>query len=114
MRIRSIRARLTFWYTSLLALSLLLLGGAGYALLAYNLSQDVDTALSGVGRVLAEQATRGSATFFPPDVDEVFRRFFGFSPWGPFFEMIEPPGRSGPSPSPRHGKLPLGPNAREN
>lgn len=114
MRIRSIRARLTFWYTSLLALSLLLLGGAGYALLAYNLSQDVDTALSGVGRVLAEQAHRGSPTFFSPDVDEIFRRFFGFSPWDRYFEMIEPPGRSGPSLSPRHGKLPLSPKAREN
>src|SRR4030042_3002181 len=114
MRIRSIRARLTFWYTSLLALSLLLLGGWGYALLAYTLSQAVDTALSGVGRVLADQAHRGGATVFPPDVSEVFRRFFGFSPWDRFFEMIEPPGRSGPSLSPRHGKLPLSPKAREN
>ncbi len=57
MRIRSIRTRLTFWYTSLLALTFLLLGGAAYGLLAYNLSHDVDTALSGVARLMAEACT---------------------------------------------------------
>jgi heavy metal sensor kinase len=112
MRIRSIRTHLTFWYTSLLALTFLLLGGAAYGLLAYNLSHDVDTALSGVARLLAEQARRGGASFLPPEVDEAFRRFFGFSPWDRYFEMIEPPGRSGPAPRP--GKLPLSPKAREN
>ena len=112
MRIRSIRTRLTFWYTSLLAMTFLLLGGAAYGLLAYNLSHDVDTALSGVARLMAEQARRGGASFLPPEVDEAFRRFFGFSPWDRYFEMIEPPGRSGPAPRP--GKLPLSPKAREN
>ena len=112
MRIRSIRTRLTFWYTSLLAMTFLLLGGAAYGLLAYNLSHDVDTALSGVARLMAEQARRGGAAFLPPEVDEAFRRFFGFSPWDRYFEMIEPPGRSGPPPRP--GKLPLSPKAREN
>lgn len=112
MRIRSIRTRLTFWYTSLLALTFLLLGGAAYGLLAYNLSHDVDTALSGVARLMAEQARRSGAAFLPPEVDEAFRRFFGFSPWDRYFEMIEPPDRSGPAPRP--GKLPLSPKAREN
>src|SRR4030042_2159622 len=112
MRIRSIRTRLTFWYTSLLALTFLLLGGAAYGLLAYNLSHDVDTALSGVARLLAEQARRSGAAFLPPEVDAAFRRFFGFSPWDRYFDMIEPPDRSGPAPRP--GKLPLSPKAREN
>ena len=46
----------------------------------------------------------------PPEIDEAFRRFFGFSPWQRYFGMIEPPGRfSGPS----KGHLPLSPKARE-
>ncbi len=114
MRIRSIRARLTLWYTSLLALTFLLLGGAAYGLLTYNLFHDVDTALSGVGRALAEQARSGGPAFLPPDVDEIFRRFFGFSPLDRYFDMIEPPGRSGLSLPPRAGKLPLSPEAMKN
>ena len=114
MQIRSIRARLTFWYSSLLTLTFLLLGGAGYGLLSYNLAQDMDTALSGVSKVLADQARRGGAASFPPDIDEAFRRFFGFSPWQRYFDMIVPPGRQELRPPPHAGKLPLSPKAREN
>ena len=66
MQIRSIRTRLTFWYTSLLTLTLLLLGGAAYGLLSYNLSHDVDTALSGVARALAEQTRRSGPRLAAP------------------------------------------------
>ena len=55
MRIRSIGARLTIWYTSLLTLTFLLLGGIAFGLLAYSLSRDMDTALNGVAEVLAER-----------------------------------------------------------
>jgi len=114
MRIRSIRARLTLWYTSLLALTFLLLGGAAYGLLTYNLFHYIDAALSGVGGALAEQTLRGGPASLPPDVDEIFRRFFGFSPLDRYFDMIEPPGRSGLSLPPRTGKLPLSPKALKN
>ncbi len=109
MKARSIRTRLTLWYTSLLALTLLLLGGAAYALLSYNVSHDVDTALSGVARALAEQTRRSGPGLPPPEVDEAFRRFFGFSPWDRYFGMVEPPPFSGPS----KGRLPVNPQARE-
>ncbi len=111
MRIRSLRARLTLWYTSLVALTFLLLGGAAYALLSYNLSHDVDTSLTGVARLIAEQARRGDTVFPPPEIDDAFRRFFGFSPWERFFDVI-PPGR--PAPPSGRGKLPLSPKARQN
>ena len=114
MRIRSIRARLTLWYSSLLTLTFLILGGVGYGLLSYNLSHDMDTALSGVAKVLADQARRSGAASFPPDIDEAFRQFFGFSPWQRYFDMIIPPyGQDLRTPS-RSGKLPLSPKAREN
>ena len=59
MRIRSIGARLTVWYTSLLTLTFLLLGGIAYGLLAYSLSRDMDSALNGVAEVMAQKSPNG-------------------------------------------------------
>ena len=108
MQIRSIGTRLTIWYTSLFTLTFLLLASTAYALLSYSLSQEVNVALNGVAKVLAERAQVGSATFFPSDVDKLFRRFFGFSPLDRYFEMRDPRGQRDPQqPRPHAGKLPL-------
>jgi len=105
---RTIRARLTLWYTSLLTLSFLALGGTGYGLLSYTLSKESDAALRGVARTLAERDVGGAGTFIPGEIDEVFRRFFGFSPLDHYFERLP----SGPSS--RGGKLPLSEQALKN
>jgi heavy metal sensor kinase len=115
MVFRSIRARLTLWYMSLLTVTLVVLGGAGYGVLSYSLSNQVDQALNGVARVLAEQTGPEQNPHLPPDVDEVFRRFFGFSPWDRYFRMLDPLGRR----DPRHGttrseRLPVSPGVLEN
>lgn len=115
MRIRSIRARLTLWYTSLLTVTFLLLGATAYGLLVYSLSRDLDTALKGVAQTLAKQAPRGLSPFFPSHIDEVFRRFLGLSPFDRYFEMLDPSGHRDPRlPPPRSGKLPLSPTAQKN
>ncbi len=115
MRIRSIRTRLTLWYTSVLTVTFLLLGGTAYGLLVYSLSREVDAALKGVAQALAQEGPRGRTTFFPSDVDQVFRRFFGFSPLDPYFEMLDPIGRRDPRwPHTASTKLPLSPLARKN
>ncbi len=115
MRIRSIRARLTLWYTSLLTVTFLLLGGTAYGLLAYSLSRDLDTALKGVAQAVAKQAPRGISPFFASRIDEVFRRFFGRSPFDRYFEMRDPSGEHDPRlPRSSSGKLPLSPKARKN
>jgi two-component system OmpR family sensor kinase len=112
MRIRSIGTRLTFWYSSLLTLSFLFLAGAAYGLLAFTLSQDVDAALSGVGKVMAERAGADRATFFASDIDELFSHFFGFSPPNRYFKMLDPRGQPDPrQPRARSGNLPLSPQA---
>ena len=115
MPLRTIRARLTFWYTGLLSLSFLLLGGTGYGLLSYTLSQEADAALRGVAQTLAERVGGGAESFIPGEIDEVFRRFFGFSPLERYFEHLPPLDRipSGPSSS-RRGQLPLGEQALKN
>ena len=114
MPIRSIRARLTLWYTTLLAFTFLLLGGVAYGLLVHNLSHDLDTALSGVAQALAERTHGGASPFFPPDVEEAFRRFFGFSPFDPYFGMLDPRGQEDPRLSQQFKKLPLSRQALKN
>jgi heavy metal sensor kinase len=111
MRLRSIRARLTLWYTSLLTVTVLFLGGTAYALLDYSLIRDLDRALQGVALAVAEQPSRSSPPI-PADVEAIFRRFFGFSPWNRYVERRHPWSDRDPQElPPRSGRLPLSPNA---
>jgi heavy metal sensor kinase len=115
MNIRSIRVRLTLWYTSLLTVTFFVLGGAAYGLLVYSLSRDLDASLRGVAQVLAKQARKENALFFPSSIDEAFRRFFGFSPLDRHFEMLDPLGHRDPRhPRDASKKLMLSPKALEN
>ncbi|MEJ2091620.1 MAG: ATP-binding protein [Syntrophobacterales bacterium] len=114
MRLRSIGARLTLWYAGILTLTLVLLGVTAFGLLSYSLSHDIDASLDGMARIIAERVQKEARTSFPPDLDELFRRFFGFAPANPYFDLLNPLGRprSGPLPSPPH--LPISPKALEN
>jgi heavy metal sensor kinase len=115
MRIHSIRARLTLWYTSLLTATFILLAGTAYGLLVYTLSKETDAALRGVAQALAERERGGAGVFFPPDLDELFRHFFGFSPMDRYFERLDPFGRLDPrQPSSGRGKPALSPQALKN
>ncbi len=115
MKRRSIRTRLTLWYTGLLTLTLLLLGSVTYGLMVKSLSRDIDTALEKIAGVLSQQARREVAAIYPSAIDEIFRRFFGVSPLDRYFEMRDPRGRRDPRmqlPSTR--SLPLSPEAQAN
>ena len=90
MRIKSIRARLTLWYTVVSTVLVVLLGVAAYELLSYSLSREVDAALRSVATALVERAHSGKAVPSVPDVDDLFRRFFGFSPWDRYYRMVDP------------------------
>jgi len=112
---KSIRSRLTLWYVSLLAITFVFLGGATYALLSYGLYTEVDNALKSVGNVFVERANIEANRLFPSDVDEIFRRFFGFSPVKRYFQMLDPLGRrESTQPSPSYEQLPLSKKALEN
>jgi len=100
MHPRSVRARLTLRYTGLLTLTMLLLGGVAYGLLGYSLARDMDRALQGVAVVLAEQPSRGRLVPVPPDIDAIFRRFFGMAPWDPYVERRQPWSARPPQESP--------------
>jgi heavy metal sensor kinase len=113
--IRSIRTRLTIWYISLLTFTLLIVGGAAFGLLSYSLSHEMDNALDSVAKALIERDQSASATFLPSEIDQAFRRFFGFSPWDHYFQMRDPSGNRYEHKSlPSTGKLPLSRKALDN
>jgi heavy metal sensor kinase len=92
MQIRSIRTRLTFWYTTLLAVTFLILGTTAYLLVHYTLHKEADSALRGVAIALAERNIAERRSGFPREVDEIFRQFFGSLPSGPYFGWVDPRG----------------------
>jgi two-component system, OmpR family, sensor kinase len=112
MRPRSIHARLTLWYTSLLTITVLILGAIAYGLLGYSLAHDVDTALQGVAQALAEHPSTGSPPPLPADIDALFRRFLGIFPWDRYVERRDPwGGHERRGPTARSQELPLSDNA---
>lgn len=115
MKRLSIRARLTLWYTGILAATLILLGGASYGLLMRGLWQDADATLEGVAKTVAQAASGPRAGLIPPGMDEMLRRFFGPSFADRFYQFLDPHGRLDPR-LPRFGEEPLhiSPNALKN
>jgi heavy metal sensor kinase len=68
-----------------------------------------------VAQALAEKSKEGRGTLFPPEVDEIFRHFFGFSPMDPYFERRDPFAQPAPRGAlPGSGKIPLSPQALQN
>lgn len=106
MKRLSIRARLTLWYTGILAATLVLLGGASYFLLMRGLWQDVDATLEGVAKTVVQSANQPPAELVPPGLDEVLRRFFGLGVTDKFYQFLDPRGRLDPR-WPRWGGEPL-------
>lgn len=116
MKQLSIRARLTLWYTGIVAATLILLGGVAYGLLMRGLWQDVDATLEGVAKSVVQAVNRPpSGLIIPPDLDEVLRRFFGPNFTDRFYQFLDPRGRLDPR-LPRFGGEPLhiSPNALKN
>ena len=95
MKLQSIGSKLTLWYMGMLTITFLLAGSMTYGLLVYSLSRDMDYALDSIGKIMADRVAREDDAFFPSEVDELFRRFFGFSPLERHFDIFEPSKRSG-------------------
>ncbi len=108
MYIRSIRTRLTIWYTCLLTITLLIVGGVAFEILTYGLAKEMDSALGNVARVLIQSNQSKSADLAPSEVDKAFRRFFGFSVQDYYFHMRDPLGNHDePRSLPSSERLPL-------
>lgn len=101
------------WYTGLLAVTFLMLGGITYSLVAYTLYEETDSALRSVATTLAEHAKNKTSEYSAPDVDEIFRRFFGFPPVERYLEWFDPFGNYEKGFSGQKG-YPLTQEAKEN
>jgi two-component system OmpR family sensor kinase len=115
MQVKSIGAKLTMWYAGLLTLTFIVVGGIAYGMMTYSLAQDMDYALNGVAKVLAKRAHEASNPFFPRDIDQLFRRFFGSTFLERQVDIFDSLGRRrSRRPGPSTGKLPLSKNALRN
>ena len=96
MRRLSIRARLTIWYTGILACTLLILVVVGYGLLMYSLWQDTDATLESVAKVMAQSVQPPPPTPVPPGLDDLLRQFYGPGFTDRFFQFLDPRGELDP------------------
>jgi len=88
------------------------LGASAYSLLGYNLARDLDSALHGVAVALAEPPASSRLPTVAPDIDAIFRRFFGIAPWERYVERRHPWSDRPPQASPAGpARLPLSPPA---
>ncbi|MBT8362832.1 MAG: HAMP domain-containing protein [Desulfobacterales bacterium] len=114
MSIQSIGSKLTFWYTGLLTLTFLLAGSITYGLLVYSLSRDMDYALNSIGSIMADKIRSEGNSFYPSEVDDLFRRFFGFSPLERHFDILDPRRRFEPEqPDSLSADFPISPQELE-
>jgi heavy metal sensor kinase len=110
---RTLRARLTLWYTALFSGTLVLLGMTAFILLEHGLRDNVDTSLQSIAHALAE-STR-SSTPFGRDLDDVLESLFGPGLSQRFFQLLDPFGRPDPRVIPRSRvQIPLSPEALRN
>jgi signal transduction histidine kinase len=115
MRRLSIRARMTLWYTGILAATLLVLGGVAYGLLMRGLWNDVDSTLERVARAAAQAAQQPATDYVPPDMNDLLRRFFGPSFADRFYQFLDPRGEVDPRlPRERGAPLVISPKALKN
>ncbi|HTK92015.1 MAG TPA: ATP-binding protein [Verrucomicrobiae bacterium] len=109
--LRSIRTRLTLWYTGVLLVILLVIGGFSYQVLAWSLYQDVDASLVTVGRVIRDTGYADSGAI----AEAALRELLGPDFVDKFFQLRDPAGNpGGASASLRNRELPLTPVARAN
>ena len=115
MKRLSIRARMTLWYTGILAATVLVLGGVAYGLLMRGLWNDVDSTLERVARAAAQAAQQTATEFVPPDMNELLRRYFGSNFADRFYQFLDPRGEVDPRlPRERGAPLSVSPKALKN
>lgn len=89
----SIRTRLTFWYTSLLFVSLIAFGAVfSYSLLKIFIYR-TDNQVSSVANMMVHTIVRPSGELFlPRDFDIFLERFFGIKTAGNYIQVLDPHG----------------------
>lgn len=90
----SIRTRLTFWYVTLLTVSLLAFGAAFSYSLARTFMERTDSQISSVANMMVHTVIKPSGQLFlPRDFDIILERFFGIRTAGNYIQVLDPHGQ---------------------
>ena len=91
----SIRTRLTFWYVTLLTVSLIGFGAAfSYSLLKIYMYR-TDNQISSVANMMVHTVVKPSGQMFlPRDFDIILERFFGIRTAGNYIQVLDPLGQT--------------------
>jgi len=101
---RSLRARLTLWYTAALGALLLLLGAVALFLLDRGLRRTADASLESLAGTVAESSRSARAG----DLGDALASLLGPAAAERFYQLLDPLGRPDPRLAPRHRlSLPL-------
>jgi heavy metal sensor kinase len=112
-RPRTLRGRLTLWYTGILTAMLIILGGTSVVLLERGLRNNIDDSLNSVARTIAESVRRPAS--FGGDIDESLEALLGPELAERFFQLLDPFGRLDPRVAPPGRlRLPLSSKAHQN
>jgi heavy metal sensor kinase len=112
MRPLSIRRRLTIWYSLVLLLILVVVGGLSYSVLRTRLLHDVDASLLAVAQAV-QGANPPAVEAGPGPMEQWVRELLGPEIYDKLFQFSDPEGHPGlRSPLPRDPPLPVSPAAR--
>lgn len=91
----SIRTKLTFWYVTLLTISLLAFAFSfSYSLFRIFMNR-TDNQISSVANMMVHTVIRPSGQFFlPRDFDIILERFFGIKTAGNYIQVLDPHGQA--------------------
>lgn len=110
---RTLRGRLTLWYSGILTAMLAVLGGTAVILLDRGLRNNIDDSLSSVARTIAESVRHPA--FFPSDIEDSLQRLLGPELAARLFQLLDPFGHIDPRVVPQgRSRLPLSGKAHDN
>ena len=114
MRPLSIRSRLTIWYSLILLVILVVVGGLSYSVLRTRLFHDVDASLLTVAQAV-QRTSPPSVDDGPGPLEQWVREFLGPELYDKLFQFSDPEGQPGlRSPLPHDNPLPMSEEARRN
>src|SRR5437868_2885504 len=110
---KTLRGRLTLWYTGVLTSLLALLGAASFILLAHGLQNTMDDSLNSLAHAIADSVRQPPSQV--PDIEDSLQSLLGPEMAERFFQLLDPFGRLDPRLAPpKRSQLPLSAAARRN
>ena len=113
LRPKTLRGRLTLWYTGVLTALLVLLAAVAIVLLDHGLRNTVDDSLNSLAHTIADSVRAPSSQ--TPDIEDSLQSLLGPELAERFFQLLDPYGQVDPRLAPpRQARLPLSAAARRN